>query len=140
MYGRSDNEAMTMFDPQPEPDVDVSLASVVGASIEIFKEWEMIEAALINGDIPQAEQYEAVAYQEGLLKALSLLNSRTGVTLESMPDNAKRRLNPSAGEGFSTRHPRGRTPENTTPGECPLCGAEMAFEMGSEDPICLRCD
>ena len=125
---------------QPATDLDGEFAAVAQASIDIYEEWEMVEQALWDGDIPQEEQHEADAYQEGLLKALSLLNSRTGVTVESMPDKAKKRLEPGAGEGFSARYPQGKTPEDPTPGQCPACGADQRFEMGSEDPFCPRCD
>lgn len=117
-----------------EPEGGVPLSVVIQASLEIYDEWEAVEEARQAGDLPQEE---AAAYQEGVLRALSILNSRTGVSIETMDQEAREALGAEDPSASSLR--TADEDESDDPGECPACGTERRWEMGFSDPFCPVC-
>lgn len=126
---------MSGFVPASPESESVPLYEVMAASVDIFEEWQAIER---HADDLPPEQRDA--YQEGLLRALELLNSRTGVTLDSLPPDLRERLGADPA--------RGRAKPNETDAKVPTgdervcdeCGGELLFTLGAEDGICLSCD
>lgn len=123
-----------------ESDESVSLTSVMSASVAIYEEWENAESdASRDADERALTDAERVAYQEGLLRALELLNSRTGVTIETMNADARERL--GVDPARDGRDPRRRDEfEPDELGDCENCGTEKRHEMGASGGFCPNCD
>lgn len=120
---------------RPSAGEDAQLHEVIAASIEIYEEWELVQAALRAGEVPEAEQEAALAYQEGILRSLEILNGTTGITLESMAPEAREALGDSPADDSRLSD----DDEQEDP-ECPECGQERIHEMGRDGLFCPDCD
>lgn len=113
----------------PEAEETIPFHQVMKASIDIYREWEMVE----DEGLPPKQRD---AYQEGVLRALEILNSRTGITVETMDEEARERLGVDPARESVRSGLRMENPDEV----CDECGEDLVHSLGREEPFCIRCD
>lgn len=104
-----------------------SREALASLAIALYEEWRLVDRAARDGDLPSEE---ALAYNEGLLRALEALSARAPFDVGYIVEQAH------AESGAVSASEQESVDESV----CPDCGGTRVRAIGSDGYLCPSCD